>query len=675
MRFDRYLLTVTLLSLLVLLAACSTANEGVSAIPERNASGAFAVTALEGQGTYTPSLLVSEQEDAVAVTVNVSGAQDLSGAFVHVSYDTGTYTPKRVELGTMLGEPEDVVSLALTDVAGIVPVGIAQITSSGVAPAVGSGELATVYFAREPFLAPRSVSSCPKGDYNCVEDLSIIAQDATTATLRWTEKNVGDYDNNGLVGVSDLTPVGVNFNAKVSTSSDPEKLSLVDGNHDDYINVSDITAIGQNFGSQITGYRVYKDSEGTNPYNDGLTVLRSDFDADKSHPVVYTFQADLPPGYVGFTVRPGVAAEPNEAGPISNVAEVKEEPGPPAPPTNLTAVSDASTGHQTVKLTWTASTSPDIDDYVVERKMVTDTDWVEIKEVGQSTTCTDQDPTFVEGAEYTYRVYARDFGGEVSTYAELAAPIEVYFVQGPDAPRNVVADNNCGVQDAIDVQWDAPADETGVMRYRVYCKGPGETEFGQVFESLTKLTFHFMHSGLTQGEYYEYYVKSVSGDSVESDPSDTAGNTPCEYVPEIHITDLSTDKTTHCNDASEGVSNITATCDVAPDSVDWSASGGTINGNDLSATWQPTNGMNPSKVTVTCTAHLGTSQDTQTIDLYVTDDAILTQYGNSGMYMTGAPGPDMLEKLIDGGDKITGRQFEYYMHPDKVTWLGTFDTS
>jgi fibronectin type 3 domain-containing protein len=664
------IINAAFLLLLVLLAACSTSNEGITSIPERDTSGAFAVTALEGQGTFTPDLQVSEQENAVAVTVTARDAEELSGAFVHVSYDTSRYTPARVELGQMLGGEGQVVSLALTDVSGVVPIGIAQITSSGVAPATGSGELATVYFAAEPFLAPRSVSQSPSGDYNAVDDLQIISQDATTATLRWTEKNVGDYNNDSLVGVADLTPIGQNFNVEVARSGDPLRLGMVDGNKDGFITVSDITQIGQNFGNQISGYRVYKDVDGMNAYGDGLTVTRGNFDSDRSHPIIYTYQADLPPGFVGFTVRPAAADAVSDPGPVSNAAEPVDVPGPPEPPTSLTAVSDSTTGHQTIELNWTASTSTDIATYVVERKRDTDADWGEPLDVGNVTSYTDHDMTFVEGALYLYRVHARDFTELLSSYVELDSPVTPYFTAGPPAPVNAVADNECGVANAIDVVWDAPADDTAVVRYRVYRKAPGESEFSAIFTSVNKFSYDYLDQGLTLGEYYEYYVVSV-GSEAESDPSATVGNTPCEEVPEIHITGLQTDKTTHHTSGSEGVSNIGVMADNTPDSVDWSATAGTIGGSGTNVTWEPGTSMSPQKVTVTCTVHMGAAEDTATLDLYVTSEQIQSPTPGTNSFID-FNNLDLLEPLIDGGDTISGRPLSYYVNGNNVVLFNLF---
>lgn len=169
-------------------------------------------------------------------------------------------------------------------------------------------------------------------------------------------------------------------------------------------------------------------------------------------------------------------------------------------------------------------------------------------------------------------------------------------------------------------------------------------------------------------------VMSVAAEA-NSEPSNIVGKTPSVYAPETHILSLTADKTTHLNDGTEAGSNLPVTTDETPDSVDWSASAGTVTGAGGTGSWEPTVSMNPAKVTVSCTVQRGAVEDTATIDLYVTDDAIMTEYGDSGKYKTGAPSDGLLEQLAHGGDLITGRQSEYHMSSDKVTWLGTFDTS
>lgn len=71
----------------------------------------------------------------------------------------------------------------------------------------------------------------------------------------WTYANPGDYNQDSLVGVSDLTPVGVYFGM---TEGDPQWpwARVADGSDDGQITVSDITAIGQNWLNQIATYRL-----------------------------------------------------------------------------------------------------------------------------------------------------------------------------------------------------------------------------------------------------------------------------------------------------------------------------------------------------------------------------------------------------------------------------------
>ncbi len=659
-----------LLALLLTLAACATSNRGTLADPDRDASVAFAVTALEGRGTYTPVLTVSHGDGETAVAVSAVDAEQMQEALLHLEYDGARYTPERVEFGGFLGGEGQVVTLAITDLPDVVPLGVVQVGSAQVAPRAGAGELATVFFRATPFVGGRQAAQVPTGTYNAVDDLKIISQDSGTATLWWTEKNVGDYNNDSLVGVADLTPLGIYYEQEVATSSDPLRVGLADGNGDGRVTVADITQIGANFGNQLTGYKLYTDAAGGSEYGSSITVLREDFDDDPLHPIEYSYVANVPVGYTKFTVRP-VADGGAEVGPVSIAAEVADDPGAPDPPSNVTATSDAGTGHQTVRITWSPSPSADVSTYVVERRLVSDGSWGAPLEVGNVTSYVDTDSDLLE-QPYDYRVHARDFGGAVSTYA-YSNEVTPYFVAGPPAPHSVVADNQLATANAIEVRWEAPADDSLVSQYKVLRKAQGENEFSDI-ATRARGYRDYTDTGLTPGWYYEYYVISV-GAEASSEPSNVAGNTPSVYAPEIHILSLTTDKTTHLNSGTEPAANLTVTTDETPDSVDWSATAGTVIGADSTATWAPTAAMNPAKVTVTCTVHKGSVQDTATLDLFVTDDAILTEFGDNGMYMTGAPSDELLEKLTDGGDLITGRQFEYYMTADRVTWLGTFDTS
>ena len=98
--------------------------------------------------------------------------------------------------------------------------------------------------------------------------------DEAAATLSWYFTNPGDYDQNGEVGISDLTPLGQHFGATAALgtaaaafglldSPDEQPFghrrveSVIDGDHNGAINISDVTPIGQYFGKRLTGFAVY----------------------------------------------------------------------------------------------------------------------------------------------------------------------------------------------------------------------------------------------------------------------------------------------------------------------------------------------------------------------------------------------------------------------------------
>jgi len=114
-------------------------------------------------------------------------------------------------------------------------------------------------------------STPPSGDSNQVEDLSAFDNNNGTATLVWHYRNVGDYNQDGTVGISDLTPLAQNFGAEV-TGGELSLLSVVDGDGNGTIGISDVTPIAQNFAVQVAGYVIENSAGEEGPYNPVDTV-------------------------------------------------------------------------------------------------------------------------------------------------------------------------------------------------------------------------------------------------------------------------------------------------------------------------------------------------------------------------------------------------------------------
>jgi hypothetical protein len=73
--------------------------------------------------------------------------------------------------------------------------------------------------------------------------------------------NVGDYDMNSEVNVSDLVRVGLHFNC-VDGGPGWDNAECADGDTNGEVNFADVTPIGLHFATTVAGYNVYGRSEG-----------------------------------------------------------------------------------------------------------------------------------------------------------------------------------------------------------------------------------------------------------------------------------------------------------------------------------------------------------------------------------------------------------------------------
>ena len=122
----------------------------------------------------------------------------------------------------------------------------------------------------------RAVSAIPKRNYIVPSRFNNII--TGSAELEWPHFQTGDYDQNGEVNISDLTPVGIHI-GKDSSSPDWNKAQTADGDGNGVINISDVTPIGQNFGAVVGGYVVQSRRTAQDEYADyGFVSFSSGFD-------------------------------------------------------------------------------------------------------------------------------------------------------------------------------------------------------------------------------------------------------------------------------------------------------------------------------------------------------------------------------------------------------------
>ncbi len=156
-------------------------------------------------------------------------------------------------------------SKAKVDVAGA----LAKLDALASPPGVEAARFAALKSALRSALASRGcgriVAAAATGAANRPWAIEAGLTDEGDFQLRWRGANLGDYSNDGVVGIADVTPLAAHFGATPLYDDeglpvalgDNEYLAYVDGDGDGVVGVGDITPLASHFGAVLAGYRVY----------------------------------------------------------------------------------------------------------------------------------------------------------------------------------------------------------------------------------------------------------------------------------------------------------------------------------------------------------------------------------------------------------------------------------
>ena len=121
----------------------------------------------------------------------------------------------------------------------------------------------------------------PEGELNKVCDLA-LDDGGDSYVLSWRYRNLGDYDQNGTVGISDITPIAMHFGEEVpevdGEPDDNSLLAVIDGSGNGEVDIADITPLAQNFGVCVEGYRI----EGAQTEDGWFGLVQKELIADAS---------------------------------------------------------------------------------------------------------------------------------------------------------------------------------------------------------------------------------------------------------------------------------------------------------------------------------------------------------------------------------------------------------
>ena len=203
--------------------------------------------------------------DSLGYTVVGTGLDGAKAVYGRVSYDPAVVHLADWGLADGVAGDDQLVLCLDDSEAGIVEFGWVLTDLTNRPGLDGDVELCTLDFAAGPAGLERNASTAVTfGPYNVITLEGEVNEDGEPV-LTWMEIIGGDGNNNGLIEVADLTPVGVYYNQASTASS-----AAADADYDrnGLVTAADITVVGQQWGVSLGGYTIL-----SGPSADSLTEL------------------------------------------------------------------------------------------------------------------------------------------------------------------------------------------------------------------------------------------------------------------------------------------------------------------------------------------------------------------------------------------------------------------
>ncbi len=179
--------------------------------------------------------------------------------------------------------------------AAIAPEELAQVTGAVLAPAGA---------------AARNTSAPPMNESGRVTDLTARSGAGGTAIFAWGFRNPGDYNQDGIVNIQDLTPLAAHFNESADATNE-----WIDGNGDTVINIMDLTPLAANFFNVVSGYVLEHSPDGEEAtYAEVLRDTTENMVVDDTGLLQLELTLDTPVYGDYYRVRPYDATEPDNLG-------------------------------------------------------------------------------------------------------------------------------------------------------------------------------------------------------------------------------------------------------------------------------------------------------------------------------------------------------------------------
>jgi hypothetical protein len=604
---------LVILAILLLAASCG-GGARIASTP-LSLGGGFNLSDTSTIGGGKLIAAVTGDAAAPVVIISVENASDLKGAIFTLNYPSDKCHAESVEFSELLGGAGDTISLGITDRAGIVPAGIVKIHPDTAAGVNGAGEIARISFAPGAAVN-KAVSSAPMGDGNKPNDLTIIETGTPgTYQLTWHERHVGDYDNNGEVSISDITPIAMHYG---HSNADPAD-ELIAG--DGVVGVPNITGIAMNLGTSLAGYNVYAAGDSNPKPNNGVPTAPYSVMRPTPPPVGridYTYLIDL-------ASQSEVRVRPVDDNGVEGVESDPAIPGSgtaPAAPANLGSNASENVGVGRILLAWSANSEADLLEYRVYRQdgvgAFTQVATVPAATVPLLYNDSNGGALLPAGSDYTYYVTAVNTVNMESGESNHTANAP-FYPAAPGAPASITTTGQgIPVSYAIKVEWGASVSNY-LEGYEIWRTGPDNSNFALLQTASAGASRSIFDGGLTAGKTYTYKVRAYDQFGQFSGFTAESACQPSDHIA-LAINSVTTDNTTLTLGSVTEKAHLAVDTNNPAATISWTASVGTFNNPaSLTPTYSPPGAAaGPQKVTITVHANDGIADVSGTVDVILT---------------------------------------------------------
>jgi hypothetical protein len=225
-------------------------------------SGGFTVrvlpdSLLDGGAVERFTAEIAQQPGAseLELSLHVTGARGLKALFLELAYDGACWRQAAATIAPPFGAAADALCLCHSAGAGTADAGVVLRNWDSQPGFTGDGAILSIRFSSG--VEPERTPSAPPAAAN---SQARLVWDAGTSQLCWYYTNCGDYNQNGVVGLTDLVPLAQYIGETGPATGYPEttERSVIDGNGDHRISTADLAPIGANWGASVLGgYNIY----------------------------------------------------------------------------------------------------------------------------------------------------------------------------------------------------------------------------------------------------------------------------------------------------------------------------------------------------------------------------------------------------------------------------------